>query len=563
MTAPATGAPGTGPDAAGATLELLLERLNPAVLDVVAAPLGLQVPIGGPAILDLADPAAPEPGAVVLAVGVEDPYARVELVRRLAPAGVAALVFRHTGEADPALLRAADDTGTAVLGSRPEVSWGQLFSLLVTATTAGPPDVGGMGGAPLGDLFALANAVAAMVGGATTIEDPQSRVLAYSSLDHPIDIPRQETILGRQVPAEWMQRLRDAGVFRRLWQTDDVIPIRDFADHPGYLPRLAVAVRAGGELLGSIWVIEGERELGEEAGRALRQAAGIAALHLLAHRTARDVDRQRRTDALLSVLEGRERGDRAQVVLGIETGTGIGVIAFDSGEGDAATATLHAQRVADLVALYCESYRRQASCAVSRGRVYALVPLARGDGPGSVLALAEAVVGRAGEALSVQLRAGVGSAVASLSELASSRSEADAVLDVLGPGPRAATIDHVRAQVVLHRLGRLAARHPELAEGRLTAVAAHDATRGSANLATLRAYFDAFGDVAAAAALVGVHPNTFRYRLRRIQESFGLDLSDPDERLVAELQLRWWSGTAESAPFGPAAPKDGGGPVRA
>ena len=563
VTAPKSGTAGPGPDAAGATLELLLERLNPAVLDVVAAPLGLQVAIGGPAILDRADPAPPEPGAVVLAVGVDDPYARVELVRRLAPSGVAAVVFRQAGEADPALLQAADDTGTAVLGSRPEVSWGQLFSLLVTATTVSASDVGGMGGAPLGDLFALANAVAAMVGGATTIEDPQSRVLAYSSLDHPIDIPRQETILGRQVPTEWMQRLRDAGVFRRLWQTDDVIPIRDFADLPGSLPRLAVAVRAGGELLGSIWVIEGERELGADAERALRQAADIAALHLLSHRTARDVDRQHRADALLSVLEGRERGARAQAVLGIEPGTALGVISFDSGEGDPAAALVRAQRVADLVALYCESYRRQASCAVSRGRVYALVPLARGDGPGSVLGLAEAIVTRAGEALSVQLRAGVGSTVGSLSELASSRAEADAVLDVLGPGPRAATIEHVRAQVVLHRLGGLAARHPELTEGRLTAVAEHDASRGSANLATLRAYFDAFGDVAAAAALVGVHPNTFRYRLRRIQETFGLDLSDPDERLVAQLQLRWSSGTAESAPFGPAAPKDGDGTVPA
>jgi DNA-binding PucR family transcriptional regulator len=45
--------------------------------------------------------------------------------------------------------------------------------------------------------------------------------------------------------------------------------------------------------------------------------------------------------------------------------------------------------------------------------------------------------------------------------------------------------------------------------------------------------------MAEAAALVSVHPNPFRYRLRRITEIFGLDLADPDERLVAELQLRF------------------------
>lgn len=524
-------------------LELLVERLHPAVLDVVAAPLGLAVATGNPAILDPTDPDPPEPGAVVLAVGVDDGYGRVDLLRRLAPAGVAAVVFRQTGrepkEPDPAILQAADDCGTAVLAARPGVSWGQLFSLLVTASTMAPPEVGTVGGAPLGDLFALANAVAAMVGGATTIEDPQSRVLAYSSLDHPIDIPRQETILGRQVPPDWMTRLRDAGVFRRLWQTDEVVPIRDFADQPGYLPRLAVAVRAGAELLGSIWVIEGHEPLGPEAERALTRAAEIAALHLLAYRSAHDVERQRRADALLSVLEGRERGDRAQSILGLDAGTGLAVIAFDSGEPDAATAAMWAERVADLVALYCESYRRRASCAVARGRVYALVPLARGDDPGSVLALAEAMVERAAEAMSIGLRAGVGSTVAGMAEVSASRAEADDVLDVMGPEPRAATIDHVRAQVVLHRLDRLVASHPELLGGRITAVAAHDAARGAANLATLRAYFDAFGDVGAAAARINVHPNTFRYRLRRIGETFGLDLTDPDERLVAELQLRF------------------------
>ncbi|WP_372455636.1 helix-turn-helix domain-containing protein [Nonomuraea sediminis] len=35
-----------------------------------------------------------------------------------------------------------------------------------------------------------------------------------------------------------------------------------------------------------------------------------------------------------------------------------------------------------------------------------------------------------------------------------------------------------------------------------------------------------------------MHPNTFRYRLKRIAELFRLDLSGPDVRLVAELELR-------------------------
>ncbi len=55
---------------------------------------------------------------------------------------------------------------------------------------------------------------------------------------------------------------------------------------------------------------------------------------------------------------------------------------------------------------------------------------------------------------------------------------------------------------------------------------------------TLRAWLETFGDVAAASASQFVHANTFRYRLRRVQEISGLDLEDADARFAAMLQLR-------------------------
>ncbi|WP_371781658.1 helix-turn-helix domain-containing protein [Streptosporangium subroseum] len=99
----------------------------------------------------------------------------------------------------------------------------------------------------------------------------------------------------------------------------------------------------------------------------------------------------------------------------------------------------------------------------------------------------------------------------------------------------------MRARATIERLRGLLREHPEfhgLSEGRLAALATQDAEKGTSWVATVRAYLDAFGDVAVAADRVGVHPNTFRYRLRRINEVFGLDLSDPDERLVVTLRLR-------------------------
>jgi DNA-binding PucR family transcriptional regulator len=527
------------------TLRTLIERLHPAVLDVAAAPGGLDVVVADPVIVDPAEPSVVAADAVALAVGVDTDRARITLLRRLGESGAAAAVVKQAGAVDDAVLAAAADVGVAVLVAPPAMSWGQLYSLLLTAGSAAPSVPSQVTEAPLGDLFALANAIAAAVGGATTIEDSTNRVLAYSNLGHPIDPARQETILGRQVPSGWIQRLQEAGIFRRLWQTDEVVRIADFADEDTtYLSRIAVAVRAGGELLGSVWVIEGDHPLGAEAERTLRDAGEIAALHLLRHRTATDVDRQRRAEALLSLLAGTDRGEVAGNVLGIAADRPSAVIAFavrDAGQAGGAGAVVAAQRVADVAAVYCESYRRQAACAASGERVYVLVPVDSDLDATPAVALADAVVERAGQALRLRLQAGVGSAVSSLEGVARARREADEVLDALVemPAQGVATIGGLRAKVILHRLRDLAARDRDLVAGRVAALAEQDAAKGTSWVQTLRAYFDAFGDMAGAAAMVNVHPNTFRYRLRRITEVFGLDLDDPDERLVAELQLRF------------------------
>ena len=65
-----------------------------------------------------------------------------------------------------------------------------------------------------------------------------------------------------------------------------------------------------------------------------------------------------------------------------------------------------------------------------------------------------------------------------------------------------------------------------------------DRDRDTHSVATLGAFLDRFGDVIAASADLGVHPNTFRYRLRRALDTAGIDIDDPVERLMAHLQLR-------------------------
>jgi DNA-binding PucR family transcriptional regulator len=55
---------------------------------------------------------------------------------------------------------------------------------------------------------------------------------------------------------------------------------------------------------------------------------------------------------------------------------------------------------------------------------------------------------------------------------------------------------------------------------------------------TLTASLENWGETRKAAELLHIHPNTLRYRLSQLKEVAGIDLEDPAQRLVLQLQLR-------------------------
>lgn len=66
----------------------------------------------------------------------------------------------------------------------------------------------------------------------------------------------------------------------------------------------------------------------------------------------------------------------------------------------------------------------------------------------------------------------------------------------------------------------------------------HDERKQGDLIRTLSGYFDANGNLAKAAADLAVHRNTLVYRLERIAELTGLNLDDPDNRLILNLALK-------------------------
>lgn len=179
------------------TLEHLLSVVGAGAVELHTAPEGLRTSVTGVHVLDALEPVI-RPRELLLAVGVDPRSAHaVDVVRRAGEAGAAGVVF-GPGRPEPAaraLQTAAQECGTAVLFRTAWCTWAQLVGVLRAGlASAGVPPMAATSGVRLGDLDSLADAVAALVGGSVTIEDTESRVLAYSSTEENVDEMRRLTI---------------------------------------------------------------------------------------------------------------------------------------------------------------------------------------------------------------------------------------------------------------------------------------------------------------------------------------------------------------------------------
>jgi hypothetical protein len=95
--------------------------------------------------------------------------------------------------------------------------------------------------------------------------------------------------------------------------------------------------------------------------------------------------------------------------------------------------------------------------------------------------------------------------------------------------------DHHLAQLLLAADPGLAG---ELAQTRLAPLAELPKVQRRRLEATLRAWLDRPGQVQAVAAELKVHPQTVRYRLRKLRDLFGPSLDDPEGRFELQLALR-------------------------
>ena len=528
------------------SLGRVLDDLGVTLLEVVHGDVEAALDIGGVVIHDPADePVYPE-SALVLAVGVTDAAHLAALIPELGAHGAAAVIVRSPVTLTDAVRSASDAHGVAVLGLARGATWTQLAALL--RSLLAEDDIGeiedeSLGGIPSGDLFAVANAIASLLDAPITIEDRSSRVLAFSGRQEEADASRAETIIGRQVPQRYSRALTELGIFRELYRDDRPVVVDPVQVGQGVsTQRIAIAVRAGDEVLGSIWAAM-DGPLTPERTATLRDAAKLVALHLLRVRAGADVQRRLRTELVSTALEGGAGARDALGRLGL-AGHDLVVIAGaltgepTGGGRDDQLLIADRERFADALAVHLSAVRPGAAVALIGDVAYGILPAAPGT-LDRVVAIAQDFLGRVGARLPAVIA--VGSMAHDIASTAHSRATADRVLRVIRrrtTSQLVASMADVQTESLLLELRDLTASRGDEATGPVATLLAYDERHDAHLLETLEAWLDSFGDVASAAAATFVHPNTLRYRLRRLAEVSGLDLADPEQRFAAMLELR-------------------------
>ncbi|HEY3467167.1 MAG TPA: helix-turn-helix domain-containing protein [Amycolatopsis sp.] len=511
----------------------VVDRVGPTLLHA------LQVPDDSPAVADvvIAEPGGAvtlAAGDLVLGVATTGPEDAARLVAHSAEQGAAAVLLKPPLAAKPAVKRAAKTHGIALVQVHAATSWAQLVWLLRTVLDALADESEDLDPGS-GDLFRLADAVASVVDAPVTIEDTNSRVLAYSARQDLTDPARVATIMGRRIPDDVLARFRSRGVFRELSRGRQTIFVP--AQRDGTLPRLIVPIRMGGELLGSMWaVVAGP--VSDERAAAFADAAPVVALHLLRRRAHTDAQRRASAELLRTVLEGRANPRKAMAELDLsDEPHRVVVIEVTGGDGRDAEGL----RLALLERISQGIGSRPVATELG-GLLYAVVP--DRPGPGGWAELRHAIAAQPASRRGGAPRAAAG-APGEIGDLSASRAQADEALGLLRAellDERVIAFDEAWTALTLHR-GATAAIAAKVAElGPLGALRAHDESGKAGYVETLYEWLRHPGDPRAAARELRIHPNTLRYRMRKLLELVPLDLDDPDVRLALLTQLvalRW------------------------
>lgn len=390
------------------------------------------------------------------------------------------------------------------------------------------------------DLFDDVDSLARLIGGPVTIEDVDFRVLAYSAVPGQADdLARRAAILNRKTPERWLRWISESGLHDQLAHADR--PIHLHLPWVTEIARHIQPITHSGHIVGYLWLMNDATQLSEETIRVVREFAERLAPELAERLRHRPVNPGGRAlsqffagvlpaRALTPLLEVDEL-DSEVVVIAVQA-----VRDRPSTVPTALSDRAGAQRA---LTLYADLQLPNALVALEHDTLFVLMAAASVEDR-TVTAALDGIVAQLRGVLGAGVIAGAGRVHTGLAHATDSRFEAQQVLHVLRAGGGEVShgqFETLRCDIVLQAaLDAVDACGPVTTQIKEQLGAAGPLR--DEQLRTLGCYFDAAGDIRTAARNLRIHPNTLRYRLRRVEQMTGLDLSDSPTRLALELVLK-------------------------
>lgn len=541
-----------------------------ALCVLVAGAQGLDRTIEWVRVIETPETAAKaRPGELLLTTAFpirDDPAAQVELISTIARVGGAGLVVKPGLYLDTlpiGMAEAADRQGIPLFTLSQDIPWVDLMSpLLERIINAEHARLKqsmqihrrftelALDGKGIDDIC---RALAELVGSAVVVEDATFHLLAHAG-GSDVDRHRRDTIARHGTPP---RVLYDPGIQRMLREVEanrGPMKVPPFPKLGMDRDRIIAPITAARQLLGFISLIDHPPESEEMAFMAVEHAATVVALALMKEREVAAAESSVRGEFLEDLIQGTYGDEAAALRRSRHIGYPMAgnhvllIVDIDDFRG------FHRSRqlTEDMIQALKRDFTRRVGGVIRRTFPKALVG-SRSDSVVGLLPLGAEAEGHEARvrALGTQVRevisewkagftvsVGYSAAAAAPADIASAHREVRSVMETL---TRFGRRDQVVAAADLGVTGLLAGmadeRLVEFAKRHLGTLVEHDGRRNGNLIETLRAYLEE-GEQQAAARRLGVHPNTLRYRLDRVTEISGADLTNPETRLNLAVALR-------------------------
>jgi sugar diacid utilization regulator len=354
----------------------------------------------------------------------------------------------------------------------------------------------------------IARAVYELTGRAAAIEDRFGNLRVWAGPDQPETYPRTDS------------RQRERMLVRAMAAAS---PVRDG-------DRLVSVAVLGGDPMGVLILRDPDGTAGDSERMAIEHATTVLTIELARLQSLTETAARLRTNLVLELVEGADRArimNRTQA-LGYDLGQPHRVVLADGNAADEIDRFFHAvSRAANAVGVG----------SLLAPRLHDVIVLAGPRAPWDQFR--NHVVAELHGGL---CRIGVGGQCLAAEDFPRSYREAELAMSIqkASGGPEQITLyDDLGVYKILASANDTSALERFVDEW-LARLIDYDSARGTQLVLTLSEYLECGGNYDASARALSVHRSTLKYRLNRIRQVSGYDLSIPDNQFNLQLATRAW-----------------------